>query len=74
MSVDALPLAKKRRYMKIILKKDDGTEEEIKHFILIAMSVGYPPFRGKRIFNISKSYVPDILSDHARWQRNIQDY
>ncbi len=54
--------------MKLILEKDDGSTEEIKHFILISCPVGHSPFMGKVISNIDEYYIPYILSDHGRWE------
>lgn len=54
--------------MKLVLEKDDGTTEEIKHFILIACNVNHPPFMGRVVSNIDKYYIPYILGDHSRWE------
>lgn len=42
--------------MKVILEKDDGSKEEINHFILIAMNTDYPPFVGRCLSNIDEFY------------------
>lgn len=54
--------------MKIKLEKDNGTIEEIKHFILIACNVDHPPFIGRIIYNVDKFYVPYLLGDYSRWE------
>ncbi len=54
--------------MKFILEKDDGSKEEIKHFIVVACPIDHPPFMGTIISNIDEFYISYILSDHGRWE------